>query len=743
MSVYEGEVSHKKGLGKTRMVTATDNLTFALAFGVSGSIGQFYSNQKVGMLELLGDGSHAEVAVNPMDMSRLDELEFAKSHPNAVVSYPALATALAANYATELDYITKLVNPTWSYQTLTDTERTEVTKVLLGEQSIEEVQSKAHRREETNGDDRLSDSLRRLGPGLIVERDGQIGGVPYRLTARGTTSFKITDGEQVVIIRARNGFSGQVLGSASAAGTKYKDQFKAIKEFVTDGKAYRRDHEYSYSKSMTTADVLEAVRAELLHDLSSVIKEAQIAISSEFSDVEDYNPAGTKAALWRELNLTSGDIPQTRLDDKALRAYANQEISAIQFADMPENGLIEKLNKAVVKRLDEADVDAITEQEVDLQSQRRPNADREQLTAQIRKLVQKSLSQLVNQLGGAATFSEAYENYRSPNQRLVDQIISGVKYENVVADEKLEGRSGDHLRLVLEERVEKHYHEFLQQFNVVSSYSHLEIIDQLIDEYIDGLEETLETYYDSNNLDEVRACVQTLSDDTIQQEIYHLYPYSEVMEQARADILVQYSNNANVEKMVDANSDDFAGMMDIYKRYCKSSDTSTFTEVATMEIDKGTISGLFNQALIEQITPVVEDFKMEHGIADGSVFDEPNVAYDVAQREEDMGLDDLRSEIDDSSEEPNEAVFTYVQENYDHDYLYMKVENQYNFEDKMDDARAELVLELDNSEAFADNVDDWRPYVDRVVDVDEMMNYLKGTDGLAQFVETYAPEALN
>lgn len=744
MSVYEGEVSHKKGLGKTRMVTATDNLTFALAFGVSGSIGQFYSNQKIGMLELLGDGSHAEVAVNPMDMARLDELEFAKSHPHAVVSYPALATALAPNYATELNYITKLVKPTWSYQTLTDDERTKVTKVLLGEQSIEEVQAETAGNDEINGTERLSDSLKRLGPSLVVEREGQVGGVPYRLTARGTTSFKITDNAQVVTIRARNGFSGQVLGNASAAGTKYRDQFKAIKEFVTDGKAYRVDHEYQYSKSLSTADVLEAMRGELLHDLNATIEQAQIAISGEFEELEPYNPAGAKAALWRELNLTVGDVPQTRLDEKALRAYTDQKITALQFADMPENGLVEKLNKAVVKRLDAADVDAITEQKVDLLVQNRPNADREQMTAQVRTLVQKSLGQLADQLGNAATFSESYENYRSPNQQLVDKVLVGISADDIVADERAEakGNHSSQLRLMLAERVQLQYHAFLLKNNIGSTFSHFEIIDDVVDDYYGPLKNDLETYYDVSSIDEVMECVQTVSDDTLQKAMDRRYPVSQVMGQARADILMQYAGSPDIEQIVDSVSDDFAGMMYLYQKYCQTDNSNTMEET-TMEIDQATVSDLFSQALEEQITPVVEDFKVENKVTPGSVFDRSGIAEGIAQREADMGLDDLQAELKETSEEPNEAIPTYVQENYDRDYLYMKVENMYDLEAMMDDARNELVLELDNTEAYASKVDDWRPYVQRVTEVSEMMTYLNGADGLPQFVETYVPEALN
>ncbi|MBS0936610.1 hypothetical protein [Lactiplantibacillus plantarum] len=744
MSVYEGEVSHKKGLGKTRMVTATDNLTFALAFGVSGSIGQFYSNQKIGMLELLGEGSHAEVAVNPMDMARLDELEFAKSHPHAVVSYPALATALEYNYGTELQYLTKSINPTWSYQTLTDNERSKVIKVLLGEQSIEEVRAETAGNDESNGTERLSDSLKRLGPSLVVEREGQVGGVPYRLTARGTTSFKITDNAQVVTIRARNGFSGQVLGNASAAGTKYRDQFKAIKEFVTDSKAYRIDHEYQYSKSLSTPDVLEAVRGELLHDLNAMIEQAQIAISGEFEELEPYNPAGAKAALWRELNLTVGDVPQTRLDEKALRAYADQEITALQFADMPENGLVEKINKAVVKRLDTADVDAITEQKVDLLIQNRPKADREQMTAQVRALVQKSLGQLADQLGNAATFSESYENYRSPNQQLVDKVLVGISADDIVADERSEakGNHSNQLRLMLAERVQIQYHVFLHKNNIDSPFTHFEIIDDVVDDYYGPLKNDLETYYDFNSIDEVMECVQTVSDDTLQKAMDRRYPVSQVMGQARADILTQYAGSLDIEQIVDSVSDDFAGMMDLYHKYCQT-DNSNTNEETTMEIDQATVSDLFSQALEEQIAPVVEDFKVENKITPGSVFDQSGIAEGIAQREADMGLDDLQAELKETSEEPNEAIPTYVQENYDRDYLYMKVENMYDLEDMMDDARNELVLELDNTEAYASKVDDWRPYVQRVTEVSEMMTYLKDADGLPQFVETYAPEALN
>src|SRR5699024_442980 len=93
-----------------------------------------------------------------------------------------------------------------------------------------------------------------------------------------------------------------------------------------------------------------------------------------------------------------------------------------------------------------------------------------------------------------------------------------------------------------------------------------------------------------------------------------------------------------------------------------------------------------------------------------------------------------------SQEDMNDQVRDYVNENYDDDFLIVKVTEKVDYESLREELIEDLLLNLMNREPY--NVvprEYWNNQARRVPNVKELSEYTK-TDGLEPFVEKYAPE---
>lgn len=411
MAIYTGEVSHKKELGRVRHVVATDNIRVAQVFGVSGFAGSVYSNGKIGMLQLEGDASHAEVAIDPNEMTMSNDYDYIRSHLPSVANDLALADVVA-------QYDSSLVKQTLARYTrevqfneLSNDERIAIAKNALGLVSDDEVREAL-----ANADDktRLQDAVRHVTAPLFLSKDDATAGIDYNLTIRPGDVTVLDTAKQR---RARVSYTvtARVSGSKAVAGAKFKQAFTEVKTYLVELAVAQSElnHSFILEGDDTDAildDLAFKVRADMRKRLATFIAD----VSDKFADYDQFNPASTVARIWSDLGLTSTEVPQTNLSLDAVRAYADGEITATQFAEMPENGITNKLIKAVIKRLETADIDALAE----------TLADREnKMTAQPHR-IERAIDQFIDALGDVTDFTEAKNYYSADNRLLIDRIMS-------------------------------------------------------------------------------------------------------------------------------------------------------------------------------------------------------------------------------------------------------------------------------------------------------------------------------
>lgn len=523
MTVYTGQVSHKNGLGRVRNVTATDDMAFALAFGVSGSLGAMYSNQKIGMLQLEGEASHNEVAIDPSEMTRIEDLDYAKGHVNAVQDFGALANALAMSNRSELMSITRKILPTADYRSLSDTARGEVVKVLLG---VGDAKTARLALAQDTPTDALIDTIRRSAVRAHYNQNGEIGGVEFTVRAQGTTAVQLHPEKRLVNVRLK--MAGYVAGSISSAGSKFKQSFADIKREVSAVSAIDDlDKNIMYDPDENVEATASNVYAMLLQTTRQTVRREVTRIESKFADLPNFNPASAKARLWGELNLTVSEVPQTKLNEGALEQYSNNEITAMQFAMMPENNMADKLTKAVVKRLENADMDSFMERISDILEPDLQGVSRKDIEKATSKSLEKVVDGLIDEVEDVYDFAKAYELYGQPNSAWERKIMSSVE-DDVKAElsdthsdktAELKNLVGHFIKNVIAEKVTDSFTQFRRDFELVpfSNPDQPDVPQKVIDEQSASLSDSIFNEVEDINFEnadsKVRAYINSLGSE--------------------------------------------------------------------------------------------------------------------------------------------------------------------------------------------------------------------------------------
>lgn len=437
MAVYEGQVSYKNGLGKVKNVTATDDLTFAMAFGISGNLGQVYSNQKIGMLQLEGDTKQKEIAVDPSEMTRMEGLDYARAHSSEIVDYGLLANSLMITNRTEMASKLNSITPMAEMDSLSNEARGEVAKLVLGvgDENVAKVVILTDNHEQA-----LLDTIKRTATMVHYQQVGNTAGIEFVVSAKGTTAVQVNPSSK--LIKVIISMDGYVAGSASSAGAKYKQIFVDVKNRVTEvGKNEELDRSVRYDANDDIESIAGNVYAMLVQTARQLVRKEVKSIEDKFSDFEDFNPASAKAKLWKELNLSSSEISQSGLDENALKSYASGEISAFEFASMPENGLVSKLTKAVEKRLKKANYEAFQQRIIESLEIDPSKVDSE-IEKKVRNELEKTIDLLVEQILGTTGYGEAYELYSRSNKlwetQIIDIVLKNISYEDTSNDHKNE-----------------------------------------------------------------------------------------------------------------------------------------------------------------------------------------------------------------------------------------------------------------------------------------------------------------
>lgn len=759
MAVYVGQVSHKNGLGQIRNVTATDDMYFALAFGVVGSMGQIYSNRKIGMLQLEGEIDRAEVAIDPSEVMRVEGIDYARSHVSNIRDWGALANSLMLTSRTEMVSKAREVAPTVNINELTDAARGEIAKLLLG------VGNSSNIRQIISNDDpsqALLDTVKRKSVNAVYRQTGETGGVEFTITGRGTTAVKIIPSSRLISVRVN--LEGNVAGSASAAGSKYKQAFTDIKKEVAKVSLDSQDRNVRYDPNEDVLATAENVYSLLMQTTRQLVRQSVSRITEKFSELENFNPASVKSRLWGELNLTTSEVPQTKLSEDALRAYANGEMTALQFANLPENGLVEKLNKAVNNRLDKADIDAFAERVLE-----RTNPSKkidEEVRREMAYEVGETINLIQEEVDDTTAFDKAYEQYSRPNQQwesvIIERTMSRLNDEDVDVDNK--ELIAKRIRAILEpvayDKAYEQYQAFLTRYKIErnSAADQSQIVQKVVDEYVDSIANTMPEELDDLTVTSVDDELPTYafgtmevvlssriisefdfdqaideSKETLENLLRSTNPYSAVdriywrsriNEMRRLKQVAHYANPDHVDEFVEKFAPDWKENIyesnSEFKNRAKSVLKNNLVGVLTLSL----YTFIENEGLPEDMTNVYM-----------------LVPEKVAEIEMQKAVDDFL-DITAGINEDNlsEKAMLYVNENYTEDVLYKLIERNIDLDELVEKLSDRLIDQLSETDEYRDVPSSW--WITKILGINnrkELSNIIKSGD-VEAFVNKYAPD---
>lgn len=153
----------------------------------------------------------------------------------------------------------------------------------------------------------------------------------------------------------------------------------------------------------------------------------------------------------------------------------------------------------------------------------------------------------------------------------------------------------------------------------------------------------------------------------------------------------------------------------------------------------GNVFAFLHDVIYEKVSEAYDRFIDENAIHQKSESNR-RVVHQVTDEQTELGYHDFMQRKNLSQEDVNDQLRDYVNENYDDDFLMVKVTEKVNYEALREDLIDDLLLNLMNTEPY--NVvprEYWNNQARKVPNIKELSDYTK-TDGLEPFVEKYAPE---
>lgn len=762
MAVYVGQVSRKNGLGQVRNVTATDDMSFALAFGVGGTLGQVYSNSKIGMLQLEGDTGRPEVAIDPNEMSRIEGLDYARSHSGNVLNFGTLANSLMLTNRTEMITQLRSISSTANIDELSDIARGEIAKLLIGVGN----EKQAKKMIATDDPDlALVDTVKRNAVLVRYSQTASVGGVEFTISARGTTSVLVNQSGK--LIKVRIVMEGTTAGSASQAGKAYKETFVNIKKTVAKVSSTEDlDRSIRYDPNENVDDTATNVSSLLTQTARKLVRQAVARIENEFADVEAFNPASTKSKLWGELNLTTTEVSQSKLDLEALKAYANGEITALQFANMPKNNLKEKLVKAVNNRLENADVTAFSERILD---QLMPSGkSREEKIREVETEVKTTLEKLQDQVEGVISFEQAYEFYTRPNAlwetEVISKTISRLTSEDGNVDEiqVLTSRVNAILTPLAEDEARNQYNDFRKRYGITAfsvydqAFIPTTVATKYVEETVTTIIEEIDDLDQVNVKDRVIEYTQNRMPVVLSSMIVSTFDYDQATSSAKSvltDMLSRTAPYSNVQTYIWRS---FVNQIRRMKEVIYYADNGALDEFAEKYVPdwkelvtedavelKGSARVFMKQDLTALLEIYYSEYMYNHNFTNEIIASNESIVDQIADQQTDLAIDEFMSTTGNLTEDNLRGKVTgYIQESFDEETFRQLIDWKMNskvieINEEMGDR---LVERLDEDVLLGlVPTEYWQQIISKIPD-QEVFNRVLLSGDLEGFADTYAPE---
>lgn len=152
------------------------------------------------------------------------------------------------------------------------------------------------------------------------------------------------------------------------------------------------------------------------------------------------------------------------------------------------------------------------------------------------------------------------------------------------------------------------------------------------------------------------------------------------------------------------------------------------------------IKGELATEISERVAEAYEMFLEENSISHNMIQNQ-SVVDPITDEQTDLCFDEFMEEAEEVSEdEIQDKIRNYVTNTFNYDFLIMKVEQELDIEQILEDLREELVLFLINTEPYGHAPREyWYNQSQKVQEIKELADYAD-TDGVHLFVETYAPD---
>lgn len=149
----------------------------------------------------------------------------------------------------------------------------------------------------------------------------------------------------------------------------------------------------------------------------------------------------------------------------------------------------------------------------------------------------------------------------------------------------------------------------------------------------------------------------------------------------------------------------------------------------------------FRKVVLEKTEEAFQIYLDDSAIKDNLASYRDDIVHRIAGEQTDLAFDEFLQQVDEVSEnEANDQIREYVNEEFDHDFFIVKIEEKINFDQIREEYTDDLLLLLMNTEPYsAVPREYWYTQARRIENIDELAKY-NNLEGLEAFVEKYAPE---
>lgn len=362
---YKGNSNHKAG--ETRELTAgVNDAQFARIFGVDNTLKQPSNSGQIAVIDL---EKQETIYISENEMTRIDELTYLRKHTSEITSWFLAGNYLWTKHRDEMLGLYHRIMHDGEPKNMLDNKELEIlVQAYLGAMDEKSANAFLRVNKTDYGDEpAFVDTISRHVRPKYFTRELTVRGIQLKpiikvVSVEADKDTKRVNVKTKIILEAND-----IVGSVGALKKKFEKQKKAFQTFkntvVPNVLGRMGEETTAYELRMEDnndripASAFTHLDADMDDHAADTFKTLQEALTSEmdnyFADDDDMpkiNLATAFSKIWEELGLQAGDMSRSGLNDDALVAYANGEISAKEYMNINKDAFIKKFQKVLSER---------------------------------------------------------------------------------------------------------------------------------------------------------------------------------------------------------------------------------------------------------------------------------------------------------------------------------------------------------------------------------------------------------